>query len=219
MKIEVMFYVYYSAYVWVSFRRNILTKPVLPKGLCLDSHISFWPFDWYILNDWLAVWMSDWLTDRDWLIDRSMELFIDWFLCLLIDEQFVISSNRLETWILLYALRILRTNLTVALPAPTAREILYDIFKHIQGASVKFFRPTLLFRYYLPLHKHSCLAIRITNSEAIRPRSWFNQRWPKHSGKKNFNSSEKPPHKPDLATALLVLTDPLVSIFGCQLSK
>ena len=63
------------------------------------------------------------------------------------------------------------------------------------------------------------LAIRITHLEAQRPRSWFNKDWTKHSGEKKIKSSEKPPHKAELANTLVVLTQPVVSEFGCQFSK
>jgi hypothetical protein len=41
LKIEVMIHVHYATYVYDSFRRNILTKQVLPESLCTYSHFSF----------------------------------------------------------------------------------------------------------------------------------------------------------------------------------
>ena len=117
-------------------------------------------FEW--LTNCLNVWLTHWL--RDWLTDRSIELFIYRLRFLLIDDQFIINSNRLETWILLYALRLLRANLTVALPVPTARDILHDIFKHIQVASLKFFRPAMLFC-------HTCHCINTASYKALSSNS------------------------------------------------
>jgi len=115
MKIEIMFFTCIAVPRSKSrFGENILTKPVLSKSLCLDSHVSFWLFSSYICSDRLIYYLFIYDLFIYLSIDRSTGYLI---FCLVNNELLPKMGQR---HVPLFSLKLLTANVTADIPIPPA---------------------------------------------------------------------------------------------------